>query len=62
MPDQIPVIGPGIASTGVVHAFGFSAHGFEMSPIIGRIVADIVEHGRTEWPIAPFAVDRFPAG
>ncbi|RMX03511.1 FAD-binding oxidoreductase [Corticibacter populi] len=62
LPDQIPVIGFGRASPGVVHAFGFSAHGFELSPIIGSIVADLVEHGSTEWPIAPFAVDRFGAG
>jgi sarcosine oxidase subunit beta len=58
MPDGIPVIGPGRAA-GVVHAFGFSAHGFQMSPGVGAIVADLVESGRSSLPIAPFRVDRF---
>ncbi|HSV78722.1 MAG TPA: FAD-binding oxidoreductase [Ramlibacter sp.] len=59
MPDQIPVIGPSRNQSGLVHAFGFSAHGFQMSPIVGQIVADLVLEGRTSLPIAPFAIDRF---
>lgn len=59
LPDQIPVIGPSIASPGIFHAFGFSAHGFELSPIIGEIMADLVEHGESKLPIHPFRVDRF---
>lgn len=61
MPDQIPVIGPSRTQPGLVHAFGFSAHGFELSPVVGRIVADLVLDGRTSFPIAPFAIDRFKA-
>ncbi|PWC16442.1 NAD(P)/FAD-dependent oxidoreductase [Brenneria corticis] len=61
-PDQLPVIGTGGEGAGIVHAFGFSGHGFELSPIVGCIVADLIEHGRTPWPIAPFAIDRFAAG
>ena len=37
MPDQIPVIGPSGTELGVYHAFGFSAHGFQLGPIVGRI-------------------------
>ena len=59
MPDHIPVIGPSVASPNLVHAFGFSAHGFELGPIGGRIVADLVTEGRTDLPIAAFAADRF---
>lgn len=59
MPDEIPVIGPSVASPDAFHAFGFSAHGFELSPIIGQIMADLVEHGKTSLPIHPFRVDRF---
>ncbi|HZH55608.1 NAD(P)/FAD-dependent oxidoreductase [Yanghanlia caeni] len=59
LPDQIPVIGPSVASPGVFHAFGFSAHGFELSPIIGEIMADLVEHGESRLPIHPFRVNRF---
>ena len=61
MPDEIPVIGPGASAPQVVHAFGFSAHGFELSPIVGCIVAELVERGRCTLPIEAFRVDRFAA-
>lgn len=61
MPDGIPVIGPGEHSPDIVHAFGFSAHGFEMGPIVGRIVSELVCDGETSFPIAPFAAGRFAA-
>lgn len=61
MPDEIPVIGPGTSAPQVVHAFGFSAHGFELSPIVGCIVADLVDQGRSALPIEAFRVDRFAA-
>ncbi len=58
-PDHLPVIGPSIAADNAFHAFGFSAHGFALGPIVGCILADLVTEGGTELPIAPFAVDRF---
>ncbi|MEX0695661.1 MAG: FAD-dependent oxidoreductase [Rhodospirillales bacterium] len=58
-PDQLPVIGPGMAADGVYHAFGFSAHGFQLGPVVGRLITEIMEEGRTNLPIAPFRVDRF---
>lgn len=62
MPDDLPVIGPSSTGEGFVHAFGFSAHGFALGPIVGRIVADLVATGATDLPIAPFAITRFAAG
>lgn len=59
MPDQIPVIGPSSKASGVFHAFGFSAHGFHLSPVVGRIMAELVLNGESSLPIAPFAIDRF---
>ena len=59
MPDQIPVIGPSTSAPGVWHAFGFSAHGFQLGPIVGRIMADLVIEGDTPFPMDPFRVDRF---
>lgn len=61
MPDHIPVIGPSSTEPGLVHAFGFSAHGFQLSPIVGQIVSELVLDGRSALPIAPFAIDRFAA-
>ncbi|MDP6342651.1 MAG: FAD-dependent oxidoreductase [Alphaproteobacteria bacterium] len=58
-PDGIPVIGPSAREDGLIHLFGFCGHGFQLGPITGRIVADLLTSGQTDLPIAPFAVDRF---
>ena len=39
--------------------FGFSAHGFQLGPIVGAVMAELVATGATNMPIAPFRVDRF---
>jgi sarcosine oxidase subunit beta len=59
MPDDIPVIGRSAAEESVFHAFGFSAHGFQMGPIVGQIVSELVTKGATAFPIEPFRIDRF---
>ncbi|PWC56790.1 FAD-dependent oxidoreductase [Azospirillum sp. TSO22-1] len=59
MPDDIPVIGPSATELGAFHAFGFSAHGFQLGPIVGRILADLIIDGRTDLPIEPFRIQRF---
>ena len=59
MPDGIPVLGASPAAPNLVHAFGFSAHGFELGPIGGQIVAELITEGRSSQPIDAFAVDRF---
>lgn len=61
MPDDIPVIGPSSTAEGVVHAFGFSAHGFQLGPVMGGVVADLVTGTRTNLPIEPFSITRFTA-
>jgi sarcosine oxidase subunit beta len=61
MPDDIPVIGPSAASEGIYHQFGFSAHGFQMGPGVGAVMAELVATGATNMPIAPFRVSRFLA-
>lgn len=59
MPDRIPVIGPSSTHEGVWHQFGFSAHGFQLGPIVGSIVADLITTGATSLPIEPFSIARF---
>lgn len=56
-PDRVPIIGPG-ANDGAFHLFGFSAHGFALSPITGQIIADLVTLERTSFDISSFAVGR----
>jgi sarcosine oxidase subunit beta len=59
MPDHIPVIGPSPTTPGLLHAFGFSGHGFQLGPVIGEIIAELVTAGRSISPLAPFAIERF---
>ncbi|HZZ95110.1 MAG TPA: FAD-binding oxidoreductase [Usitatibacter sp.] len=62
MPDGIPVIGPSCTQERAWHAFGFSAHGFQLGPIVGSIIADLVTRGATGLPITPFSIARFTPG
>ena len=59
MPDEIPVIGPSRTQEGLYHQFGFSAHGFQLGPGTGAVVAELVANGNTNIPIAPFDIARF---
>jgi len=59
MPDDIPVIGPSSSSEGVYHQFGFSAHGFQLGPGVGALMAELITTGSTNLPIAPFSIMRF---
>ena len=58
-PDELPILGPSTNAPGIFHAFGFSGHGFQLFPIVGMILADLIVRGHTRHPIAPFTIDRF---
>lgn len=45
----------------ISYAAGFSGHGYKFAPVIGEVMADLVEHGRTEHPIGFLSADRFTA-
>lgn len=47
-PDFLPIIGEAPGLPGFMLANGFSGHGFMHAPATGRIVADLILHGRTE--------------
>jgi len=59
MPDSLPVMGPSGTTPGLIHAFGFSGHGFMLGPAVGEVLAELVLDGRTEIPLAPFDIGRF---
>jgi sarcosine oxidase subunit beta len=60
-PDEIPVVGASPASPGAYHAFGFSGHGFQLSPIVGRLLSELILDGRSSLPIEAFSAARFAA-
>lgn len=59
MPDDMPVIGRSSTEENVFHAFGFSAHGFQMGPGVGELMAELIATGETNAPIEPFNISRF---
>ena len=59
MPDDIPVIGHSVTAPDLIHAFGFSGHGFQLGPVIGEIIAELVIEGRSSSPLEPFRIGRF---
>ncbi|RKF14164.1 FAD-binding oxidoreductase [Roseovarius spongiae] len=59
MPDDIPVIGPSARHDNLYHAFGFSAHGFQLGPGVGEIMGNLIATGATNAPLQPFSIARF---
>lgn len=59
MPDNLPVICHSSTSANAYHAFGFSAHGFQLSPIVGKILSQLILDDQTEFPVKPFNIKRF---
>lgn len=57
-PDGLPMIGFG-RDRSVIHAAGFSAHGFQLGPAVGQALADLAVDGGTSLPIAALDVARF---
>ena len=57
--DDIPVIGASRVGRNLFHAFGFCGHGFQLAPIVGKLIAELVIDGKASLPIGAFAVDRF---
>jgi sarcosine oxidase subunit beta len=59
MPDAIPVMGPSRTTPGLIHAFGFSGHGFMLGPAVGAVLAELVLDGRSDIPLEAFDIGRF---
>tara|TARA_R110000764_G_scaffold53725_1_gene116998 strand:- start:2400 stop:3506 length:1107 start_codon:yes stop_codon:yes gene_type:complete len=57
-PDQIPVLGAG-SKPGLFHAFGFSAHGFQLGPVIGETLALLIQGKPLPFSIEQLRYNRF---
>jgi sarcosine oxidase subunit beta len=58
-PDHLPVLGPSRTTPGVMHAFGFSGHGFCLGPGVGAVMSELLLDGETKTPIEAFDIGRF---
>jgi len=61
-PDWNPVLGrlPGVQ--GLVVGYGFSGHGFKLSPTVGRILAQEALGLPTDVSLKPYSIERFQTG
>jgi sarcosine oxidase subunit beta len=61
-PDWNPVLGRLPDVPGLVVAYGFSGHGFKLSPAVGRVLAQEVLGLPTDVSLAPYSLERFRSG
>lgn len=58
-PDEDFIIDLHPEHSNVAIAAGFSGHGFKFSSVVGQILSDLIQSGRTELNIVPFSIKRF---
>lgn len=58
-PDSLPFLGFSRKVPRLIHAFGFSGHGFQLGPGTGSVIADLVINGHTATAIQAFDPYRF---
>jgi glycine/D-amino acid oxidase-like deaminating enzyme len=58
-PDWNPILGAIDSWRNVSMACGFSGHGFKLSPIIGRLLAQHALGLPTDFSLVPYALERF---
>ena len=58
-PDHNAIVGDATEPAGLLYATGFSGHGFQQSPVVGRYLADVALGRPPEIDLSPFGVERF---
>jgi sarcosine oxidase subunit beta len=61
-PDARPIIGTVDGHDGYYHACGFSGHGFMLSPIVSKLLAELITTGTPSIPIESLSLSRFGQG
>jgi sarcosine oxidase subunit beta len=61
-PDRHPIVGP-TPVEGLWVAAGFSGHGFQHGPVVGKLLAEMIVDGSARTvDVAPLALARFSTG
>ena len=58
-PDHNAIVGQTADPAGFLYATGFSGHGFQQSPVVGRYLADLALGRDPAFDLSPFSLDRF---
>jgi sarcosine oxidase subunit beta len=58
-PDENPIIGEIAEVQRFVCAIGFSGHGFQHGPAVGRILSEVILDKKTDFDLSPFCYTRF---
>ena len=61
-PDARPILGAVDGLEGYYHACGFSGHGFMLSPVVAKLLTELITTGTTSIPIDTLGLDRFEKG
>lgn len=57
--DKVPVVGESVKVPGLFHVCGFSAHGFQLAPMMGRVMSQVIMGREPELSLHDFRPDRF---
>lgn len=61
-PDAHPILGGVSSVEGYYHACGFSGHGFMLSPIVGRLMCELITGRKSSIDISGLDLGRFERG
>jgi sarcosine oxidase subunit beta len=61
-PDWNPVLGKVAGVDSLIVGYGFSGHGFKLSPMVGRLLAQEALGIKTDVSLTPYALERFSSG
>jgi sarcosine oxidase subunit beta len=59
MRDEVPIVGPSARHQGLYHQFGFSAHGFQLGPGAGAVMAELIVNRGSQTRIGELSIERF---
>ena len=57
--DELPILGPSARHERLYHQFGFSAHGFQLGPGAGAVMAELIVNGGSQTRVGELAIGRF---